>query len=158
MHTRLATPADIEFLRALHHQVYREVVTRQFGGWDEAAQDGFFERGLAEATFHVVEQEGAAIGAVALGEDARSIFIVELQILPQWQGQGLGSELLAFQLERARSMGKAVQLRVLKQNRARGLYERHGFVVTGMTEAHYTMEAAPSARADLGSSSSSTSA
>lgn len=143
MHTRLATPADMEFLRALHHEVYREVVTRQFGVWDEAAQDGFFAKGLSEATFHVVEQGAAAIGALALSEDAHVVFIVELQILPQWQGQGTGSQLLASQLERARSIGKTVRLRVLKQNRARGLYERQGFVVTGMTGTHYTMEARP---------------
>ena len=35
--------ADFEFGRFVHHAAYQDVVTRQFGSWEEKIQDGFFE-------------------------------------------------------------------------------------------------------------------
>jgi len=143
MNRRPATPADAQFLRQLHHRAYRGVVLQQFGSWDEAAQDGWFEKGLTEANFEVVEENGERVGAVASKEASDRLFLVELQVLPECQGRGLGSALLKQQLERARLLQKPLALRVLFANRARALYERHGFVVTGQTETHYLMERPP---------------
>jgi ribosomal protein S18 acetylase RimI-like enzyme len=120
-------------------------VLRQFGSWDEAAQDGWFEQGLADAEFSVVELNGEPMGAIALKDSSDRLYLVELQIAPEWQAQGLGSALLRAQLDRARLLRKPISLRVLLQNRARSLYERHGFVVTGQTETHYLMERQPDA-------------
>ena len=143
MNVRLATQADTPFLRQLHHRAYRDVVVRQFGSWDEAAQDGWFEKGLAEADFSVVLEHGQRVGAIGLKEAPDQLYLVELQILPECQGRGLGSALLLAQLERARRLEKPIGLRVLFENRARALYERYGFVVIGQTETHYLMEWAP---------------
>lgn len=141
MRLRPATPADHPFLRELHHRAYREVVTRQFGSWDERAQDEWFEKGLHEAEFSVVEVGEAAVGTVALKRDPDCVHLVELQILPEHQRRGLGSALLAAVCERARSDELPLRLRVLHENhRARRLYERHGFVVTGTIPTHYLME------------------
>ena len=141
MQNRPATPTDYAFLRDLHHRAYREVVTRQFGVWDERAQDEWFEKGLSEAEFFVVEVGATPVGAIALKRDMDGLHLVELQILPEHQGRGLGSALLGATLERARSDGLPVQLRVLHENhRARQLYERHGFVVTGTIATHYLMQ------------------
>jgi ribosomal protein S18 acetylase RimI-like enzyme len=140
MKLRPATPADTPFLRRLHHRVYRDVVTRQFGSWDERAQDGWFEQGLAEAEFSVIEASGEPIGTIALKDSSDRIELVELQILPEHQSRGLGSALLRRQIERAQSSRRPITLRVLLENRARALYERHGFVVGGRTDTHYLME------------------
>lgn len=129
--SRPATPADTPFLRQLHHRAYRDVVVRQFGSWDEAAQDGWFEKGLAEADFSVVEEQGVAIGAVGLNELPDQLELVELQVLPEWQGRGFGTALLRAELERAQRLDKPLRLRVLLENRARSLYERHGFAIVG---------------------------
>jgi hypothetical protein len=37
--------ADSEFGRMVHHSGYGDVVTRQFGSWDESMQDAFFQEG-----------------------------------------------------------------------------------------------------------------
>jgi GNAT superfamily N-acetyltransferase len=137
---RPAKAEDTAFLIQLHHRAYREVVERQFGAWDEAAQDRWVAEGLTEADFSVVERAGVAIGAVGLKEKADGFFLAELQLLPELQGQGLGTEMLRSVLQRAAAAHKPVALRVLLQNRARSLYERHGFVTTGQTETHYLME------------------
>jgi len=112
---------------------------RQFGTWDDAAQDRWFEQSLAEAEFSVVEDGGEPVGAVGVKELSDGLFLAELQILPSRQGRGLGTQVLQAVLARAMQARKAIALRVLHQNRARSLYERHGFVVTGQTETHYLM-------------------
>jgi hypothetical protein len=43
---RLASLADAEFGRNVHHRAYRDVVEQQFGAWNTAAQDAFFRDGL----------------------------------------------------------------------------------------------------------------
>ena len=40
---RPVAQADTEFARNAHHQAYHDVVVRQFGTWDEALQDKFFD-------------------------------------------------------------------------------------------------------------------
>jgi ribosomal protein S18 acetylase RimI-like enzyme len=143
MDSRLATADDRAFLRDLHHRAYREVVTRQFGSWDETAQDAWFEQTLTEAEVWVVSVGGTPVGAIALALAADCLHLVELQILPEWQNQGLGTALVREQLARARAHGVPLRLRVLHENRARHLYERHGLAVCGTTPTHYLMEWRP---------------
>ena len=140
--TRAARDSDHGFLKQLHHRAYREVVTRQFGTWVESDQDAWFEQGLREAQFRIVEQGKVAIGAIGAHTAQDHVYLAELQILPEFQNQGIGGALLVAELERARALGLPVRLRVLRQNRARKLYERHGFEVTGETETHYLLERA----------------
>jgi ribosomal protein S18 acetylase RimI-like enzyme len=141
---RPATTDDYSFLRELHHRAYREVVTRQFGRWDEHAQDEWFELSLRDADFFVVELDNAAVGALARKRGPECLHLVELQIVPEHQNHGLGSALLGELLAEARSASLPVRLRVLHENhRARHLYERHGFVVTATIATHYLMEWKP---------------
>jgi ribosomal protein S18 acetylase RimI-like enzyme len=140
MITRPATSADLPFLRLLHHRAYREVVERQFGAWDEAAQDLWFEQGLATATFRIVERDGAAVGAIALSETPGAIELVELQVLPEFQGQGWGTALLSELIQLSQATQRPLHSRVLRENRARHLYERNGFVITSETATHVLMQ------------------
>jgi ribosomal protein S18 acetylase RimI-like enzyme len=140
LNLRPATALDQAFLRQLHHLAYHDVVLRQFGAWEEEAQDFWFERSLELATFRVIERDQLAVGALGTKEEPTRLDIVELQVLPAWQNQGIGAFVILGELERARALGKPVHLRVLKENRAQRLYERHGFVVTGESDTHYTMQ------------------
>lgn len=143
IHLRPSTPEDVPFLRDLHHRAYRDVVSRQFGVWDEEAQNEWFETALAAAEFSVVECDGQRVGAVAVSVDVECLRLVELQILPEWQNRGLGSTVLEVQMEHARAGRRPIRLRVLRENRARALYERNGFVVIGQTDTHCLMEWMP---------------
>jgi len=139
--TREAKPSDQAFLKELHHAAYRDVVTRQFGAWVESDQDAWFEqKGSNGAAFSILEVDGNRVGAIGVQDAADHVFLQELQVLPEFQNQGIGTAVLLAELERATALGLPLRLRVLQQNRARQLYERHGFAVTGKTETHYLME------------------
>ena len=137
---RDAEASDHAFLRGLHHAAYRDVITRQFGEWVESDQDMWFEQGLAEAAFRIIEVDGIRVGAIGVQNAPDHVFLDALQLLPVFQNQGIGTAVLLTELERAAALGLPVRLRVLHQNRARQLYERHGFRATSVTETHYVMK------------------
>jgi hypothetical protein len=62
-------------------------------------------------------------------------------------GGGATSVFIQSLLADVHRTGKPVVLQVLKANRARRLYERLGFVMTGESETHYVMRALPPHRA-----------
>lgn len=66
--------------------------------------------------------------------------IIEIQLLPEFQGHGIGTALLQRELRFADARGLPVRLQVLRENRARTLYERLGFRVCGETDTHFLME------------------
>lgn len=136
---RPAVSTDVLVARALHHRAYREVVERQFGVWDVPAQDRFFERAWAQGGYEMVVVDGEPVGYLAVEEQEGDLHIRELVISPDYQGRGIGTALLRGVLTRAEGRGVRVVLGVLKQNRARALYERLGFVGIGRTETHYLM-------------------
>lgn len=95
----------------------------------------------------IVELEGRPVGLLKVQRPAREWHVMQIQMTPEVQGQGIGSDLLKALLEEARQAGVAVTLSVLKVNRARELYERLGFVITGdMGDDGYRMRAEPADR------------
>ena len=68
-------------------------------------------------------------GVLCLDEETGEI--MQLYIAPAFQSKGIGGVLLSFALYRLRPLGRAF-LTVLETNaRARGFYEKHGFLATG---------------------------
>lgn len=132
--------ADKDFLRRLHHSAYRDVVERQFGGWDEAQQDAYFDKDWNPGQYQIVELEGEAVGAFCVEECADHLLLKEIQVFPDFQRKGIGSRMLQKVINEAEFMGVNVRLRVLKENPARGLYEKFGFLQTGETDTHFLME------------------
>ncbi|OJJ19201.1 hypothetical protein BKI52_20530 [marine bacterium AO1-C] len=63
--------------------------------------------------------------------------IVQFQLAPKNQGQGIGRQVLASVLEAANSNQIPVKLSVLKQNPAKRLYEKMGFKSTHEDEESY---------------------
>lgn len=135
---RAATDADKDFLRDIHHRAYRDVVTRQFGAWDEALQDEFFEKNWSGVAYEILLFDHRACGYVAVENFTDHIFVRELVIAPEFQGKGIGSAVLRAEMEKAAA--KCVRLQTLLHNRAAKLYERLGFREYGRTETHVKME------------------
>ncbi len=88
----------------------------------------------------VIEAEGQSVGVLKVSAEPESLRIVQLQLLPQHQGMGIGTSLVQAVLKQAQAQGKKVTLSVLRVNPARRLYERLGFRVVGEDELSFHME------------------
>jgi GNAT superfamily N-acetyltransferase len=151
---------DREFARRVHHEAYRDVVTRQFDAWDDEQQDRFFERGW-DASWESSDREGerfhtadlkrafylivsgtTPIGITRFDITPTRLFLSELQILPHHQNKGVGTAVIELLIQKAKESGIPLRLQVLHANNgARRLYERLGFVVVlGEGVTHVQME------------------
>lgn len=139
---RAATSEDHAFLRELNRQAYEDVVTRQFGIWDDSAQRRRFDAKLQRAAFRIVELAGRPIAAVWSSEHDDHIFLHELLVLPEFQDRGIGSQILRWELVRAEAVRKPMRLHTLVLNRAQEFYKRHGFIETGRSDVYVDMERA----------------
>lgn len=132
---RPAVEADYDFLYALVSGTMREYVAATWG-WDEAFQRRLFRERFQAAAWQIVVLDGQPAGALSMRRGTQEIFLSNLHILPGQQGRGLGTSLVRAILDEARAARVPVALTVLKANpRARELYERLGFRVTGEDEA-----------------------
>lgn len=80
------------------------------------------------------DERPVAMGGYFAPDDSDESFIWGMWVDPDWRGRGQGSRILAKLLEHADGVGREVSLHVAEGNRARGLYEAHGFVSTGEWE------------------------
>jgi ribosomal protein S18 acetylase RimI-like enzyme len=139
---RAARQEDAGFLYGLLKATMQEYVA-QIWGWEEAWQQAYFQEHFDPSQERIVVLEGEDIGVLAIEEREDELFLAKISILPEYQGQGIGTQLIGSLLDRAFGRGLPVTLQVLKGNPARRLYERLGFVVVGVTETHTLMKAMP---------------
>jgi ribosomal protein S18 acetylase RimI-like enzyme len=139
---RPASADDYAFLYRLHAATIREAVAATWG-WDEDYQRQRFRENFDPACQQIVVVDGADAGVVKT-EDRDGPFLGLIEILPRYQGLGLGTRIIRDLLEQAHGRGEALTLHVLKANpRARALYERLGFHVIEEREVRYVMRAPP---------------
>jgi ribosomal protein S18 acetylase RimI-like enzyme len=112
----------------------------QVWGWDDAEQEAFFLRRFDPDRWQVVEAAGEEVGMLIVEEREDEVFLSELQIVPAWQGRGIGTSIVRSLMERAAAVGKPLTLRVLHVNpRAKALYARLGFQPFEEIETHTYM-------------------
>ena len=138
--TRLATDSDTAFARETHHGAYRDVVIAQYGAWDDADQDCYFENNWREAKFDIILCDDTPCGYAAVEYRADDVHVRELVIHPKWQGRGIGTTFLKGVMESAARKGLPVRLGTQHRNRALKLYQRLGFREIGRTETHVLLE------------------
>lgn len=137
---RAATEADFEFLYRLHRETMRVYAEETYGPWDETWQRSYFQRHFNPDTLRLITVDGEVAGALQVQYRTEEIFLACLEIAPPYQGRGIGTAVMRQLMDEADRASKPVALRVLKSNRrARSLYQRLGFGVTGENETHYIM-------------------
>ena len=135
---------DYDFGKHVHHTCYRDVVLRQFGTWDGLLQEGFFRETWFAYPHKLVLIDEQPVGVLCIIDKPDCLIIQEIQILPAYQGSGLGTKILKEQIALAKSRGIPIRLRVLRENRAKFLYERLGFAPVEPTDVGFIMELKPS--------------
>lgn len=138
--TRPPIDNDKEFVRDSHHSGYRDVVVSQFGSWDQAKQDDYFEKKWSNANLSILVIDGKPCGYTTVEDHSDEVRLVELVVHPEFQGQGIGSAFLHQLIEQADKRGVPIRLQVLLHNRAIDLYRRLGFQEYARTETHVLME------------------
>lgn len=112
----------------------RDVIENTWG-WDDEWQQTDFARKFSACDVSIIEIDGEPAGCLWLDPTPESIHIVELQIVPELQGQGLGTAIVMGVIRMAAARDVDVTLSVVPANpRARQLYERLGFEVAGVEE------------------------
>jgi ribosomal protein S18 acetylase RimI-like enzyme len=108
--------------------------------WDDAekaqflrmqfdAQAAWYREHYADASFDVVVVDGEPAGRLYVHRGPREIRIVDVTVLPEHRGNGIGTSLLRDLLAEADKSGKSVTIHVERLNPALRLYERLGFVL-----------------------------
>jgi ribosomal protein S18 acetylase RimI-like enzyme len=134
---RPATAADVPFLLALRVQT---MTPHQLGSGLLVTEREQEERVRYRFDCaQVVEVDEQAAGILKVTRDGLDWHVVQIQLLPALQSRGIGRRLLESVIREARAAGASLRLQVLRANRARGLYERLGFVVAGEGEHEYSM-------------------
>jgi ribosomal protein S18 acetylase RimI-like enzyme len=133
---RPITPEDDSFLAGLYASTRAEelVVT----GWSDDekalfcrrqfdAQTAHYSANYPRASFQVIERDGEPVGRIYVARWEKEIRIVDITLLPQSRGAGIGTKLLRELQDEARSAGKSLTIHVERFNPALRLYERLGF-------------------------------
>jgi ribosomal protein S18 acetylase RimI-like enzyme len=136
---RPASNVDIDRLFEVHRLATRPYV-EQVWGWDDDWQAAYFREHFDVTARQVVCWGERVIGFLDVIHETSAVVLQSIEIEPEFQGRGIGSELIRGVNADAERNGLAVKLRVLKVNaRARRLYERLGFVQVGESETHFHM-------------------
>ena len=132
---RVMTDGDLPFVAALYATTRAEELAAT--GWPAEAQAAFLnQQHLAQHGYYraaypggewlLIERAGAPIGRLYLAEELGRLLVVDISLLPEARGSGLGTAILKDLLS---GETRPVELHVERSNPARRLYERLGFAV-----------------------------
>ncbi|WIM11791.1 GNAT family N-acetyltransferase [Enhydrobacter sp.] len=117
---------DFDFCWGLYREALQPLSVGVFA-WDDALQQRHVREALADEGASVLVSEGSDAGWLHVSETRFAIHLGHLYLRPEKRNQGLGTAFLTWMSDRARRKAKDFTLDVMKNNRARLLYERLGF-------------------------------
>lgn len=87
----------------------------------------------------IIELDNAGIGLLKVLREPGQWTLLQLQLLPDYQGRGTGTGILLNLIDEATASGATISLHVLRSNRAKHLYEQLGFVTIGVSKNGFAM-------------------
>jgi GNAT superfamily N-acetyltransferase len=133
---RASSEADEPFLGLVYASTRVEEVAatgwplemqHQFLAHQADAQHRHYRRHYPDAEWLVIERGGEAIGRLFIEVWPSQIRLIDIALLPQARGGGVGGAILADLQDMAAAAGKALSIHVERNNPAMSLYLRHGF-------------------------------
>ncbi len=151
---RPITDADLDFLHRLYATT-REDELKQVPWTPEQkadfvrhqfqAQHQFWRENYTDTSWDLVLADGEPIGRLYVARWKDDIRIVDIALMPEHRGGGIGTRLLREVLAEGDASGRKVSIHVEVYNPARRLYERLGFVEAGDRGVYLLMERPPAA-------------
>src|SRR3954470_3649860 len=128
---RPATDADYAFMRRLYESARAEEMERF--PFDDAQKKSFLDQQFAAQFEHygihyptcernVVERDGKPVGRFWIDDGEDQIRVVDIALLPECRGAGIGSRLLHQVMDRAAAAGKPVPIHLERFHSALRLF------------------------------------
>jgi ribosomal protein S18 acetylase RimI-like enzyme len=149
---RPVVDADRSFLIDLYASVREDELAQV--DWDDAtkrafvehqfaAQDAHYRSNYPGATLDVIEVDGVRAGRLYVHRGPSDIRIMDIALMPEFRGRGVGTGLLKRLIEEAGTAKRSLSIHVEMNNPARSLYDRLGFRPAGEHGIYVLMEFAP---------------
>ncbi len=96
---------------------------------------------LAAAAFDILELDGEPVGRMVVDRPGDQVHLVDVAIVPERRGRGLGVAILRALMDEAAAAGQPIRLEVASSNDpSLRLYRRLGFREIAETPMHLSME------------------
>ena len=157
---REITPQDESFLYLLYagtreqemaQTCWNDVEKEAFLRQQFAAQHTYYQEQFQQAEFQIILLNKKPAGRLYVDRRDDEIRLIDIALLPEHRGKGLGSWLLGDLLQEGRQINEPVRIHVEKFNPALRLYKRLGFTDIEDQGVYYLMEWLP-ANGESGSS------
>lgn len=149
---RTETDADIPFLVRLYASTREQELAPL--PWSADQKSAFIAQQFQAQRFHyynyipncrfdVLEHRGDAIGRLYLDDRPTQLHVVDIALVADWRGRGVGTAILQALQAAGQASGRGVGLMVEHFNPAMRLYRRLGFTDVQSNGVHIEMEWRP---------------
>lgn len=136
-HLRQATEDDYDFCYELTKQNMYDLFCRHWGGW----LDSEFRKGFVASNIQIIKVAENIIGYFSYTIGKYSLYIDNIQIASQFQGQGIGAKILMDFL--TANQDAVVESTTFDDNPDKHLYDKLGFKVIVRNGATIKMKKMP---------------
>ena len=134
---RAMVQQDFNFYQDLHKNSLKPYV-EQIWGWIDSQQEKRLKECFNPLKMQVIQVCDQDVGVLEIEKTSEGVFLKNILILPEFQGRGLGSQIIKDVVEDAIPL--SVFLSVLRPNPAKKLYERLGFKVVSEDPERFYMK------------------
>jgi len=106
-------------------------------------QQTFYQQEFPDAAYEIILSRQQPIGRLYLDRRKDELRILDITLLAEARGQGIGGYLMQQILDEAAAAGKPVRIHVEQRNGARRLYDRLGFQEIEQRGIYHFMEWRP---------------
>jgi ribosomal protein S18 acetylase RimI-like enzyme len=146
---RLVREADTELLLAIYGSTRADELAHV--AWDDAqksafirmqfeAQRKFYESEYPGAEFEIIMVAGEPGGRLYVHRREREIRIMDIALLPEFRGRGIGTQILENILAEGACTQRPVTIHVEAFSPAQRLYDRLGFKRVGSNGVYHLLE------------------
>lgn len=107
------------------------------------AQHSYYQEYFPQAKFLIIQKKGAPIGRLYRDNREDEIRLIDIALLPEFRGKGIGGKLLSEILAEAKRRDVLVRIHVEMNNPALHLYKRLGFRSIEEQGIYFLMEWQP---------------
>ena len=104
-----------------------------------SAQQKHYRAYFPHATHEMILADGQAVGRLYVDRRETEIRILDITLLPQARGRGIGTQILLDLMKEADHRNQSCSIYVESFNRSLGLFQRLGFVKTEESGASWLM-------------------